>query len=171
MPAINPRTKRKTSTNPHILMSSNLSGEPLRIDPRSSMLLAWFLLIIHGSALALVPVLTLPIWTDMGIALGVAINLAVTLRTHALLQSGNAVVRLVWNNDERWILAYANGVVRHAELIPGSFVHPYLVILNFYISDASFFFRHHSVVLAVDAVDSTTFRRLRARLRAGVNNQ
>jgi len=148
-------------------MSSNKFSDPLQIDLRSSPHLALFLLVAHGTALALTPILTLPIWAALGMALGVAMNFVTTLYTYALLRGRYAVVRLVWTCEGSWILAYANGVVRKAELIPGSFVHPFLVVLSFRILETHFPLNRCSVILASDSVNQNTFRRLRVRLRAG----
>ncbi|CAK0763349.1 toxin CptA [Gammaproteobacteria bacterium] len=148
-------------------MSSSKSSEPLQIDLCSSPHLALFLLVAHGTALAVIPLLTLPIWAVLGVALGVAMNLVTTLYTYALLRGKSAVVRLVWTGEDSWILVYANGVVRKAELIPGSFVHPFLVVLSFRVAEAHFPLHRCSVILASDSVNPTIFRRLRVRLRSG----
>lgn len=151
-------------------MSTNNSLEPLKIDRKASLFLAWFLLISHTLFLAVVPVLTLPIWMIIGVTIGVILSLISTMRNHALLQSRHAIVRLIWTNNNRWILAYANGVVSDAELIPNSFVNPHLVILNFQTTNAQIFMRRPSVVIAADSVDPNTFRRLRARLIVKTKN-
>ncbi|CAK0772079.1 toxin CptA [Gammaproteobacteria bacterium] len=152
---------------PWLPMSSNRSSEPLRIDLRSSPHLALFLLIAHGGALALVPLLTLPLWAALGVAVGVAVSLSTTLHTYALLRGRYAVVCLVWTGEGRWVMAYADGMVRDAELMPGSFVHPNLVVLTFSVAGAPFPLNRRSVILASDSVDPATFRRLRVRLRVG----
>lgn len=148
-------------------MSFNRSDEYLRIKPRFSQFLAWFLFIIHVVTLALIPILTLPIWVSLGMGLGVITSLVITLRTHVLFHGRRAVVGLIWTNDGHWILTYADGMVRSEELMPGSFIHPRLVVLNFRVSDTDFPSHFHSVVLCADSVEPSIFRRLRVRLRMG----
>ncbi len=142
------------------------STEPLQIDLQFSPQLALFLLIAHGGTLALVPLLTLPLWAVVGVVLGIAMSLIHALYTHVLLRGKHTVVRLLWGSDGGWVLVYADGVVRDAALMPGSFVHPYLVVLTFQVPDVSLLFSRRSVVMTADAVHPATFRRLRVRLRA-----
>ena len=148
-------------------MSSNRPSEPLQIDLRFSPRLALFLLVAHGATLTLTPLLTLPIWAACGVVVGVAVSLARTLYTHVLLRGKHTVVRLMWGSDGRWVLVYTNGMVRNADLLPGSFVHPYLVVLTFHVPEAHFLLSRRSVVIAADAVHPATFRHLRVRLRSG----
>ena len=155
------------SNEPGLSMSTHQSSEPLQIDLRFSSHLALFLLLIHGGALAVAPLLTLPLWAAFGVMMGITMSLVTTLYTHVLLRGKHTVVRLMWGGDGQWVLVYADGVVRDAVLVPGSFVHPHLVILTFTLTGEAFPFSQRSVVIVADAVHPATFRRLRARLRAG----
>ena len=142
-------------------MSSNRFDVTLRIEPRPSRWLATLLLLTHGGAMAVIPPLALPVAVQLGLCAGIVVSLVRTLPTHALLRSGRAVVQLVWDADGHWTVARADGTVWDAELLPFSYVHTHLVVLNFRMGSP---WRRRSVILTSDSVDPPTFRRLRARL-------
>ncbi len=139
---------------------------PLQLDLRPSRQLGVFLLVAHSATLAVIPLLILPEWLAVGIAIGIAGSLATALRDHAMLLSAKSVVRLVWDTAGEWTLATAGGQVMKGTLEPGSFVTPLLVTLRFRLAGAPWYLRYHSVVLVADGVDPTAFRRLRVRLLA-----
>ena len=80
---------------------------------------------------------------------------------------------MIWDSDNDWSLHAASGEQLAVRLLPGSYVHPLLVILNFELeapplgtspSGQLFNTRRRSIVLAKDSADATTLRQLRARL-------
>ncbi|MBI2778783.1 MAG: hypothetical protein HYX62_03215 [Gammaproteobacteria bacterium] len=151
-------------------MSSLKSAAPLQIDLRYSPRLAGLVLLAHGGALALLPPLALPVWQMLLLAGVILASLTYTLNTHALLRDKRAILRLVWDCNDDWKLHTAGGKEIVARLLPGSYVHPLLVVLNFELDYADIqerlppWARRRSVVLAPDSSDAVTLRRLRARL-------
>lgn len=141
-------------------MSSPKYAAPLRLKPRPSARLAALLLLAHGAALIILPTLALPVWLIAGLAGGVIANFYLTFTTHVLRRGKRALVQLVWEEDGRWTLTTGNGEDIEARLLPGSYVHPWLVILNFACGR-----RKRSAVLFPDALDPDTFRRLLVRLK------
>ena len=153
-------------------MSSPKSAPPLQVELRPSRWLASLILFAHGGALAVLVPLALPIWVLaplMGLITG---SLVYTLKTHALLRGPLTIRRVIWDSDNDWSLHAASGEQLAGRLLPGSYVHPLLVILNFELeapssgtlSGRQFNARRRSIVLAKDSADATTLRQLRARL-------
>jgi hypothetical protein len=140
-------------------VSSEGSGKGLHVKLRPSRRLALALLFIHGGALALLPTVAAPPWLTLVFAFGVVASLVHALRKYALLRDKHAVVHVVWEAEGHWTLLYADGTAHAAELLPGAYVHPQLVVLNFRTETGK-----RSVVLLRDSVDAATLRRLRARL-------
>ena len=64
--------------------------------------------------------------------------------------------------DGRWLLQDQRGEMCQARLLPSSYLHPKLVILNFSLER---FPRRRSLVLCPDSLDAQTLRQLRVRLR------
>lgn len=151
-------------------MSSPKSAAPLQIDVRYSPWLAGLTLFVHGGALAMLLPLGFSPWAKAVLAGVIAASLVYTLNTHALLRHERAVLRLIWGSDDDWTLHTARGEAVAARLLPGSYVHPLLVVLNFEVKAADVKgrlpsgVRRRSVVLAPDSSDAVTLRRLRARL-------
>ena len=80
---------------------------------------------------------------------------------HAALRSSSSVVRLEWDCDDRWRLFTLGGEVRDGRLRADTYLHPYLIILNF----KGRLLRRTSVVIAPDRLDAESFRRLYVRLK------
>jgi toxin CptA len=142
-------------------MSSNGSDSTLHIRLRPSRVLALVLLFMHGGAMAVMVPAGLSPWLTLLISAGIVTSLVHTLKAHALLRARNAVVQLVWDAEGEWTLLTAAGQSFKARLLPTTYLHPHVVILNFR--------RDHrwgsrAVVVLPDAVDADTFRRLRVRL-------
>lgn len=132
-------------------MSSHGYASPLILEPRPSRLLRALRCVAWGAAtLALLLLATW--WTGLFV---VAAILAGFLDRH---QSGRCR-RLEWWPDGTWRLATSRGC-QHLQLAPGTLCTRWLVVLVF---------RGHVVgkrrVIACDAVDPVTWRRLRVRLR------
>lgn len=151
-------------------MSSLKSAAPLQVDVRHSPWLAGLTLFVHGGALVILLPLALSLWAKAVLAGAITASLVYILNTHALLRHERAVLRLIWGSDDDWTLHTARGEAVAARLLPGSYVHPLLVVLNFEIDAADMKGRlpsrahRRSVVLAPDSSDAVTLRRLRARL-------
>ncbi len=153
-------------------MSSPKSAPPLKVELRPSQWLASLILLAHGGALAVLGPLTLPIWALTPLVGVITGSLVYTLKTHAMLRGPLTIRRVVWDSENDWSLHAASGEQLSVRLLPGSYVHPLLVILNFELeapavgSPRGYLFgtRRRSIVLAKDSADATTLRQLRARL-------
>ena len=142
-------------------MSSRVSATPLVIDLRSSRWLAVYLCATYASAAG--ALMSLPIaGLYQGIALAALAGIGiVSWRTHILRCTRRAIIRMVWQADGSWSLEQRDGSCIAARLLPSSFLHPVLMVLNFTHSK----WRHRHVVLMPDAADAAQLRRLRVRLR------
>ncbi len=138
-------------------MSSEKSVSPLTLSPEPSRILKSILLITHLGGAALLWPLDLS-WTAK---LVLWLMLTVSLVASWPRRGGNGVRRLVWQADDDWLLQMPDGSEVDARLLPGSYCHPWLVVLNFQIADSR---RRRSVVLFADALAPDMRRRLRARL-------
>ena len=153
-------------------MSSPKSAPPLKVELRPSRWLASLILLAHGGALAVLVPLTLPVWALAPLVGLITGSLIYTLKTHAMLRGPLTIRRVVWDSDNDWLLHAASGEQLAARLLPGSYVHPLLVVLNFELETSAagalrgrlFSIRHRSIVLAKDSADAPTLRQLRARL-------
>lgn len=133
---------------------------PLTLELNPSRTLAALLVLAHGGALALLVLLPLAWWARVLLTGALLCSLWLTLNRHALRRGESAITRLVWENDDTWLLMRADGKEQRAQLKPGSYASPRLVILNF---DAGR--RPLSVVLLPDAADTESLRKLRVRLQ------
>ncbi len=142
-------------------MSSTRSEPPLHIEPRSSRQLAVALLLLHGAAMVAVVNLVMPIWGLAALAGSVIVSLYYTINTHVLGRGQSSVCALLWDAEGDWTVTSCRGQQWAARLMPGSYVHPRLMVLNFALEGSG----HRSVVLLSDSLDRNTFRRLLVRLR------
>lgn len=137
-------------------------GGRLEFRPRPSKLLARFLVIVHVAA-ALTVMIFVPGRLAMAVLLLlVAVSFHRAYRRYVLQRGSRAARRVVCQEDGVWLLQDTQGVVREARLLPLTFLHPRLVILNFELCRTS---GRRNLVLCPDSLDVQTLRRLRARLR------
>jgi len=125
------------------------------------------LLLAHGGSLGVLFLVPLPLYAATALAVLVVSSMVWGIRRHALRLDRNAIVRLVWDADDYWLLVTADGRELAGELMPSSYVHPSLVILIFQTGGAGIhrLWNRRSVVLLPDALDAESLRRLRVRLR------
>jgi toxin CptA len=140
--------------------SSAKSDAALILEPRVSRRFLTFVAVAHIAAGAAVVAAVPAWWGDVSLcALVAASGMRVYLR-HVSLTHAGAVVRLTWTSFGQWRLVTADGAEHSAVLQGDSYVHPWLVILNFKLATA-----RTSVVLFPDSLHQEDFRRLRVRLR------
>lgn len=153
-------------------MSSNqsVSGSGMSLDfkPRRSRLLARFLVGMHALAAAVV-LLWVPgrLATVVLLAL-VALSFFRNYRRHILLRGARVPRRVVCHEDGRWLLQCQQGAMHPARLLPSSYLHPQLVILNFALEERP---RRRNLVLCQDSLDAQTLRQLRVHLRIAAQGQ
>lgn len=143
-------------------MSSTKYASPLRLEIQRSQKLLSLLLVTHLGAFMLIWTLTIAIQWQLLLALIILGSLFYYTKAYYLLTSPNAVVHAIWDADENWHLSLANGSIISARLLPDTYIHPWLVVLNFICQDPS---KKYSLPLLPDSLDANTLRRLRVRLR------
>lgn len=118
------------------------------------------LVLMHAGALGLTFMLPLPwavaLWLMIVASLGWSLS-------RALLKRG-AIVELIEEVAGEWTLCDAAGNTMGVRLLPGSYLHPQLVVLNFARLDKRW--RRYRVVILGDMLNADSFRHLRVRLRA-----
>ena len=142
-------------------MSLHESATTLRIEPGRSRLIAGAVVLGHVGALTLLTAVPFAWWLPL-----VALAVIASLRRlwPSYIASGSAPTYTVtWDGDGRWSWCDAGGESVPCRLLPPTFVHPRLVVLNLACDG-----RRRSVVLVSDNVDSHLLRRLRVRLRREV---
>ena len=137
-------------------MSSEKSVSPLTLAPEPSRILMSILSLTHLGGAALL----WPLDLSWGVKLLLWSMLAVSLAASWPRRGGNDLRRLVWQADGDWLLQTRDGKESGARLLPGSYSHPWLVVLNLRLDNG----RQRSVVLFADALAPDMHRRLRARL-------
>lgn len=143
-------------------MSSTKYAQPLRLNPKPSRILISLLTVGHLGAIAVLFPLALPLFVKLGIAAVLVVSLVIALRKQPGRTGEGGVQALTWKADGDWLLETAEGESLNATLHESTYVHPWLVVLNFRLEDKRGLI---SFALAPDALDADTFRELRARLK------
>ena len=125
--------------------------------------LAAVLVVVHGSALAVLFPLTLPVWARTALAIVILFSLAYHLRRDALLSSRIAVMALLLE-EEQAVLTLRGGDQLAGQVLRTTLVTPFLTVLNVRPQGARL---ARSVVILPDSMDAETFRQLRVRLKWG----
>ncbi|HEC30130.1 MAG TPA: hypothetical protein ENI65_11150 [Gammaproteobacteria bacterium] len=142
-------------------MSSKKYGRPLHLEPRSSQYFAMALFVLHGMALVVATNLTIPGWMSIVLSVVVLANFYTTFNIHILGRGPNAILSMVWDNDGEWKVINGQGEELEVSLLPSSYVHQYLVVLNFLINKGG----RRTAILLRDSLDPKTFRELLVRMR------
>lgn len=157
-------------------MSSPKYASPLAISIVPSRLLLAAALFMHIGAAGLIVFLELPLTIRLAFLL-LLITSALAVSYYAgWVFKGNRWLRnvgdywprferAVWDNDDRWLLTGDRQKTYDATLLPTTFVHPKLVIVNLLLPDMPWYSRYRSMIFVPDNIDPQTFRRLRIRLR------
>ena len=100
---------------------------------------------------------------DFGLGWKAAAGVAIAWRGVRSLQSrlGQAKLSFRLDGQDRWQLLREDGNALRLKRLPGSFVHPWLVVLRFKDENG----RVYSQALRADNMDAPSLRRLRVRLR------
>lgn len=165
-------------------MSSAGFARSLSIEPGTSRLFAAAVLFLHAGAFALILALPVSIWVIAVLALAVTASCLFTLADPVLRLRPSSIAALEWRGDGRWQARRRDGGEEALALLPDTYIHPWLVVLNFRRGGDgwSVRWRHftaapsvetgmnlvsirRSMILLPDSVDPETLRRLRARLR------
>lgn len=142
-------------------MSSHVYAHPLRFERHTSSSLLTALMVVHGLALSVTPLLPVAWWLKVPLALAIALQWRVGWRRQVSLTSPSAVTGMVWTGGDNWELSGGDGAIRQARLLPGCYVHPRLVVLRFAAEDG----HARAAVLPADGLDPDSHRRLRVQLQ------
>ena len=134
----------------------------LTIKLSPSIWLAGLLTAMHGLALALIWLLPFDQWLKIAAVLLLLVSLIYHVRRDAMRTSPNAILALKISPECRCSVQVRSGDWFEAQLLPTSFVSPYLTILNLRFDHARLV-KH--VVILPDAIDAEQFRKLRVLLR------
>lgn len=143
-------------------MSSTKFAQPLRLQPKPSRILIALLTVGHLGAIAVLFPLDLLLLVKLGIAAVLIVSLVVALRKQPGRVGEGGVQTLIWKADGDWVLETTEGELLNAPLHESTYVHPWLVVLNFRQENKRGLL---SFTLAPDALDGETFRELRVRLK------
>ncbi len=143
-------------------MSSTAFVTPIDLELRPSRRLAWFFGVAHACIFPVVWLLDLPGWMRAVLTLMVLASGLRVARQFGAATGGSTLIRLQWRAGESWLLFLAGGELLEARLLPCSYVHRHLVLLNFRCLDRR---RNFSCVITRDRMTPDTFRRLRVLLR------
>ncbi|MDT8384687.1 MAG: protein YgfX [Gammaproteobacteria bacterium] len=149
-------------------MSSTKSAPPLRLSPKPSRILIALLTVGHLGAIAILLPLDIHLIIKLGIAIVLAVSLVIAVRKQPGRTGEGGVQTLIWQADGDWLLETADGETLDARLHESTYVHPWLVVLNFRLTDRPGLL---SFTLAPDALDKETFRALRVRLKVEGDSQ
>jgi len=138
-------------------MSLKKSVPALQINLQPSHYLLAFILVSHGGALLLLFLLPVNLWLKLLVTLVVLFSLYRQWCEH-----GRGYTQLRWDSLDQWWLIEPGGDEFAAQLLPGSYVHPALLVLRFRVDH-----RVRSLVLLADSADGDLLRRLRVRLKQG----
>ena len=142
-------------------MSSKKSDQTLILDPVGSRYLAFMLLFLYGAAMLVTVHLPLPVWAVATLALFLIFNLHHAFNHHVLGRYPDSILQLTWDGDGEWRLLDGRGCLHEARLLPDSYVHPLLVILNFRYADG----RRQTMLMMPDSLPRKLWKQLLVRLR------
>ncbi|MBN4079231.1 hypothetical protein JYT26_01180 [Beggiatoa alba] len=149
-------------------MSSPKYAQPLRLQPKISRILTGLLTVGHLGAIAVLFPLDFSMLIKLVIAAVLVVSLLVALRKQPGSVGEGDVHKLTWSADGEWLLETTGGELITATLHESTYVHPWLVVLNFRQENKRGLL---SVVLVPDALDAETFRELRVRLKVAGNSE
>lgn len=142
-------------------VSSNsfASTVDLMLQPSHRALRAIF--VLHVAVLGLIPFAMQQGPAMLVLLAAVGLSWMYVRRHAALGLSPQSITRMVWHADGRWTLHRAKSEPAEAELLPGSLVHPWLLVLRFRLTASG---ATVSRIIAGDELPEPLLHRLRARL-------
>lgn len=142
-------------------MSSTGFATTLRVRPRSSRRLAAVLGLVHFAALTILPLMAIPRWLTVLIGVLVVLSLYRAIHIHVLLKGRRAIRELILETSGEVTLCDGGGREHTSVISAGSFVHPWVIILNLKLRGGE----KRSLVLLSDSIPADVQRQLRIRLR------
>ncbi len=144
------------------MTSSAKFAVPFRISLKTSFILNGALLFMYLGAFYWLWRFDLNLLAKLIVVAALIAGFINHTRQYLLKTSKRAVTNLIWQEQNQWQLNTSTGETIMAKLVGSSFVNPWLIVLNFKPEQGG---RMLPVVIMPDGVDSTTFRRLSAKLR------
>ena len=135
--------------------------DSLRLQPVFSRFLTVWMVVLHLLGLLVLWQLQLHALLKISLSLLLLTYFIWQVRYHLLRSTTNAIKEVQLESDGSWRLTFNDGAELAAELLPNSFVKPWLIVLNF--SSGSSFFPT-SIVLPPDSLEPDLARRLRIHL-------
>jgi len=149
-------------------MSSTKYAQPLRLQPKASRILIGLLVAGHLGAIAVLFPLDLSMAIKITIAVVLLVSLVIALRKQPGRTGEGGVQTFIWQTDGLWVLETVDGEQMKVSLHESTYVHPWLVVLNFRQENKRGLL---SFTLAPDALDREVFRELRVRLKVTGNSE
>lgn len=142
--------------------SSPSFDAPIDLKLHHSMRGLQWVFLLHVLPVALLP-FALPPGALLAAACGAFAVSWLWLRRHPALGFGKrAIVKILWGADGKWLLTDAEGRKSEATLLPSSYVHARLIVLNFKLNSGT----KRTRIIIGDEVVQEQLRHLRARLLA-----
>ena len=136
--------------------------QALSVSLRPSFILAAILVIVHGAAIAVILMVTMPPWLALLAIAALVINLGVSIWRNALTRGANAVVDVEIASDTALNIRTRRGEWLECEVRGDTYVAWFLTVLNLRQIGTG---KRLSVAILPDAIDAEDFRRLRVWLR------
>ncbi len=143
-------------------MSSTKYVQPLKLHPKASRILVGLLVAGHLGAIAVLFPLDLSLLVKITITVVLLVSLVIAVRKQPGRIGEGGVQTLTWQTDGVWVLETVGGEKMEASLHESTYVHPWLVVLNFRRENQRGLL---TFTLAPDALDREIFRELRVRLK------
>jgi len=143
-------------------MSSSGFSTSLDLKPRPSVRAVVWLSALHMAGVALVVLSNPQKYLGLGMALLFLLSWLTLRRNPAFGYGPRALTHLIWHAEGGWTLESVRGGRQEAELLGGSVVQSWIIVLNFRLENG----RKQTRVLLGDELEPDALRRLRARLLA-----
>jgi toxin CptA len=134
----------------------------LRVSLRPSWILAAILTIAHGAAIAVIALLSVPLWLQVIVIAALVASLVFETRKTALLRAPDAVIALEIASDDLLSVQTRRGDWIECEVLGSTCVIFFLAIVNLKEQGSG---RVKRAVILPDSIDAEDFRKLRVWLR------
>ena len=142
-------------------MSSKKYASPLTLKPKLSRIFVSLFIVGHVGAMALLVPLFFSIELKITMAVMLLASLIIAIQKQPGVSRAGNIATLVWKADGDWVIETVDGKTCEAQLQPSSYLHLWLVVLNFRSEKSR---RLRSIIVFPDALDVEIFRKLRVRL-------
>jgi toxin CptA len=132
------------------------------ITLRASWLLVVILALAHGAAIAVVLLVSIPLWVKLSAAAGLTVHLFVVVRRQALLLTPDSAVAIQIGSDNVLSVQARHGEWSEYAVLGDTYVTWYLTVMNLRQAESHAVKR---VAILPDSVDAEDFRKLRVWLR------